>query len=63
MAIHIMEFDAISENMKQTNMERYPHYNERRTNVVSTVPLFKLIHKYTCRKNYRNVFTNLYGYL
>lgn len=28
MAIHVMEFDATSENMKQTNMERYPHYNE-----------------------------------
>ena len=29
MAIHIMEFDATNETMKQTNMARYPCYTER----------------------------------
>lgn len=29
LAIHIMEFDATSENMKRTNMERY-HITMRR---------------------------------
>lgn len=28
--IHIMESDATNEKMKQTYMERYPHYIERK---------------------------------
>jgi len=59
MSIHTMEFDATNENMKQSNMARYPCYTEVKK-PSQHFPLFNFTQKYTC-KIYRNVFTNLYG--